>query len=227
MGLYSEKMKAFVPVCLYSNGYFLVKENVRRFLSEQSSYDEMLFVVVDALYGINLLIKDMVKTREEAVAACEKRGYDIFHLLQKCIRTHVMSSKSNTSYLIKRWNEIAESEEYIDFREHVIVECRKSAIMSDYCKRFINSNLWRMTKHLTHAKELQEADYLFSELAMSLYLTEFRGYTNEIWERPQDISLPDPITVLYEKDLPTLKTLIGKAESERRQLYINLHSNDL
>ena len=75
-------MKAFIPICLYSNGFFLVKENVRKLLREYCTYEEILFVIVDKLYGNNLLIKDKVSTKEEAQKAYEKRGTDIFHLIQ-------------------------------------------------------------------------------------------------------------------------------------------------
>lgn len=102
-------MKAFVPVCLYSNGFFLVKENVRKFLRYYSNYDEILFVVVDRLYANNLLIKDKVDSEDAASRAYKKRGNDIYGLMQRCVREHVSINKPSTKYIIKHWNEIAES----------------------------------------------------------------------------------------------------------------------
>ena len=219
-------MKAFIPICLYSNGFFLVKENVRKLLREYCTYEEILFVIVDKLYGNNLLIKDKVSTKEEAQKAYEKRGTDIFHLIQSCVREYVNSNNPTTNYVIKRWNEIAEANEYASLRIKVISEFNTNVRLKDYSRKFIDDSLARITERITEEKVVLEEDYLYSEIAMSIYLTEFCGYTEEIWEKPQKRSLPDPIAILYREEKDSLRNILNGKESKRHQLYVSIKNDN-
>lgn len=213
-------MKAFVPVCLYSNGFFLVKENVRKFLRYYSNYDEILFVVVDRLYANNLLIKGKVDSEDVAKRAYKKRGDDIYFLVQRCVREHVSIKKPSTIYTIKHWDEIAETKEYLSLKERIVCEFEKNNALKEYCSIFINQNLSKMTNHITLDKIQLEHDYLFSEITMSIFLTEFCGYSDEIWEKPQSESMVDPIDILYHDEQDSLRNILSVNKSKRNQLYI-------
>ena len=213
-------MKAFVPVCLYSNGFFLVKENVRKFLRYYSNYDEILFVVVDRLYANNLLIKGKVDSEDAASRAYKKRGNDIYCLMQRCVREHISINKPSTNYIIKHWDEIAESNEFLNLKERIVREFDNNNALKEYCNAFINQNLSKMTDHVTLDKIRLEHDYLFSEITMSIFLTELCGYTDEIWEKPQGESMVDPIDILYRDEHVSLKNILSIDKSRRNQLYI-------
>ena len=215
-------MKAFVPVCLYSKGFFLVKKNVLKFLRDNTNYEEILFVIVDKLYGNNLLIKEKVRTKEEAKIAYEKRGTDLLNLVQKGIREFTSSYPTSTKYVIKRWNEIADTEEYINLKQKVISVFEQNASLNSYCKEFIDDNLKKLTRRITPEKEELEHDYLFSEIAMSIYLPEFCGYNYEIWEKKPDKALPDPILILYQNEKESLNIILDGKDNKRQQMYINI-----
>jgi len=215
-------MKAFVPICLYSNGFFLIKEHVNKFLRYYTNYEEILFVIVDRLYGHNLLIRNRVSTNESARKAFEKRGQDIFFLISNCVQKYVLVNKPATKYEIKRWDEIAETCEYLSLKKKIISEFDKNTNLKNHSERFIKENLTRMVNEIDLGKIVLEHDYLFSEITMSVYLTEFCGFTDEIWERPQRDSLQDPIDVLYREETEILKRIIGKKDYQRNLLYIPL-----
>lgn len=215
-------MKAFVPICLYSNGFFLAKEHVQSFLQYYINYDEILFVIVDKLYGHNLLIKNKVLTIETARMAYEKRGQDIFYLIRNCVRKHVTMKKPATNYVIKYWNEIADSNEYLYLKDKIIYEFDNNSNLKSHSEKFIEENLIRMINRIDDDKKDLERDYLFSEIAMSIYLTEFCGFTDEIWEKKQLDSLQDPIEVLYQEEPEILKKIIGKNNYHRNQLFLSL-----
>ena len=111
--------KAFVPICLYSNGFFLVKDNLRFFLHVFSDYSELLFVIVDKLYGNNLLIKDKVLDVEQAEKAYKERGEHIFLHVKNTIQDYAESHHVQTKYQIYRWNDIADRKDY-DFMKHTL-----------------------------------------------------------------------------------------------------------
>lgn len=214
--------KAFVPVCLYSNGFFLIKENIRFFLHIFSDYDELLFVVVDRLYGNNLLIKEKVISKEEAIKAYRKRGADIYSLLNNSIQERGSVESSKVNITIKLWDDIAENEiEYKKLKSKTITEFESNPVLNYYSNAFIFHNLKLMTPNITKYKKQLEHDYLFSEIAMSIYLTEFCGYTDEVWERAPKSSLPDPIDILYKNEKDSLDLILGHSYSNRKQLYLN------
>lgn len=214
-------MKAFVPVCLYSNGFFLIKEQVYKFLHYYSSYEEILFVIVDKLYGINLLIKDKLNNSDDVQKAYEKRGRDIYYLVENCIRNHTIKKKSKTNYIIKYWNELAYTQEYISLKNSIISEFNSNINLKRISNRFIENNLVRMTDSVNAEKKRLEHDYLFSEIAMSIYLTEFCGYYDEIWEKKTNNPQEDPIGFLYRNEPESLIKIIGKKIGKRHQLYLS------
>ena len=213
--------KAFVPICLYCNGFFLIKEQVLKFLRYYSYYDEILFVIVDKLYGINLLIKEKVCSIEAAHKAYEKRGQDIFFLIQNCIRNFISIDKPSTNFIIKKWNELAETSDYVDLKNTIISEFKNNVVLNKHCEKFIEENLARVTNRIDVEKKCLEHEYLFSEVAMSIYLTEFCGYTDEIWEKKQADSMEDPINLLYRNENESLNRIIGKKVGKRCQLYLS------
>ncbi len=215
--------KAFVPVCLYSNGFFLIKENIRFFLHIFSDYDEILFVIVDRLYGNNLLIKEKVTNEEDAFMAFTKRGADIYSLLNNSIQEQGKIELSKTKITIKKWDEIAEKEsDYKILKSRIIDVFDSNPVLDHYSTAFILNNLKILTNNnITEYKKQLEHDYLFSEIAMSIYLTEYCGYTDEIWERAPKTNLPDPIDILYNSEKVSLYLILGHRNSTRKQLYLN------
>lgn len=77
-----------------------------------------------------------------------------------------------------------------------------------------------MTERITLDKKQLEYDYLFSEITMSIFLTELCGYTDEIWEKPQNESMVDPIDILYRDEQDSLRNILSIDKSKRNQLYI-------
>ena len=86
---------------------------------------------------------------------------------------------------------------------------------------FIVHNLTKMTNRITPSKIELERDYLFGEIAMSIYLTEILGYNNEFWEKPQSEYLPDPLDILYNEERESLSCIIDNKESIRVQQYLS------
>ena len=66
-----------------------------------------------------------------------------------------------------------------------------------------------------------EHDYLFAEITMSIYLTEYMGFGYEIWEKPQSEDLPDPLDILYRKEKESLATILCGKPSIRKQQYLS------
>ncbi|MDO5527413.1 MAG: hypothetical protein Q4F85_15170 [Prevotella sp.] len=212
--------KAFIPICLYTNGFFLVKENLRFFLHIFSDYSELLFVIVDKLYGNNLLIKDKATDPEDAKRNYEKRGLHIFSHVRNTIQDYIKSHNSYTKYHIVRWNDIANRQEYTEIKQRAIEIFNTNLNLRYYSNMFIIHNLKRMTDKITQRKIELEHEYLFEEIAMSIYLTEFLEYDHEIWEKPQSEYLPDPIDILYNEERESLYLLLEKEYSIRSQYYL-------
>lgn len=78
-----------------------------------------------------------------------------------------------------------------------------------------------MQKNITDEKIQLEHDYLFAEIAMSIYLTEYMGYGYEIWEKPQSEDLPDPLDILYKKEKESLAAILCDKPSIRKQQYLS------
>lgn len=213
--------KAFVPICLYNNGFFLKGENLRFFLYIFSDYDEIMFVIVDRLYGNNLLIKNKVHNLEEAITSYNKRGGDIYSFTNKIVNEYMATYKLPPRIQIVRWDNIASDELYISLKKDIELKFADNLFLSHYSNMFIVNNLKKMTSLITDDKFRLEYDYLFSEIAMSIYMTEFLGYTNEVWEKPQDLTLPDPINVLYSNEKETLYSILKKESSFRVQSYLS------
>jgi len=212
--------KAFVPICLYSNGFFLVKDNLRFFLHVFSDLSEVLFVIVDKLYGNNLLIKDKVGTVDEAKVAYNERGKDIMLYVKKTIQEYILCHCSRTMYKVVRWEELSDSEEYIRLKSCVEKVFENSPNLKTYSQAFINHCLAKMTKDCNEYKQGLEYEYLFGEITMSIYLTEYLGYENEIWEKPQSDDLPDPIDYLYKYESASLQKILNERNSIRVQHYL-------
>ena len=213
--------KAFVPICLYSNGFFLIKDNLRFFLHVFSDYSELLFVIVDKLYGNNLLIKDKVYDDEHAEKAYKKRGEHIFSHVKNTIQDYVESHRVQTKYQIYRWNDIADRQEYIKLLNKIISVFYSNLNLKYYSDMFIIHNLTKMTKKITPKKIELEREYLFGEIAMSIYLTEYLGYANEFWEKPQCDFLPDPLDILYNEEKKSLSCILDNKRSIRVQQYLS------
>jgi hypothetical protein len=213
--------KAFVPICLYSNGFFLVKDNLRFFLHVFSDYSELLFVIVDKLYGNNLLIKDKVLDVEQAEKAYKERGEHIFSHVKNTIRDYAESHHIQTKYQICRWNDIADRKDYVKLLNKVLSVFDSNLNLKYYSDMFIVHNLTKMTNIITPSKIELERDYLFGEIAMSIYLTEILGYNNEFWEKPQSEYLPDPLDILYNEERESLSCIIDNKESIRVQQYLS------
>lgn len=212
--------RAFVPVCLYSNGFFLIKENIKFFLHVFSDYDEILFVVVDKLYGHNLLIKEKVACIEDATQAYQKRGKDIYSLLSNTIKEYNATNLTNSKIIIKLWKDFDEVDDYKLLKQKIIHVFDSNPNLHKYCEAFILHSLELMTNHITSYKKHLEHDYLFSEIAMSIYLTEFCGFSDEVWERPQSPTIPDPLDLLYRSEKNSLHLILSRVDSSRRQLYL-------
>lgn len=213
--------KAFIPVCLYSNGFFLVKENLRFFLHVFSDCSELLFVIVDKLYGNNLLIKEKVQDEEQARKAYKERGEHIFLHVKNTIQDYVESHLVQTKYQIYRWNDIADRQEYIKLLNRILSVFNSNMNLKYYSDMFIIHNLTKMTDRITQKKMELEREYLFSEIAMSIYLTEILGYENELWEKPLSEYLPDPLDILYNEEKESLTYILTNKHSIRVQQYLS------
>lgn len=213
--------RAFVPICLYSNGFFLIKENLRFFLHVFSDFSEILFVVVDKLWGNNLLIKNKVDSEKEAETAYQERGEDIFCHVKNTIQDYLSCHNAQTHYLVLRWNELAQRLEYIELRQRIEQEFESNLHLKHYSDMFIIHNLRKMTPYITDEKIKLEHDYLFAEITMSIYLTEYMGYGYEIWEKPQSEDLPDPLDILYRKEKDSLATILCGKPSIRKLQYLS------
>lgn len=213
--------RAFVPICLYSNGFFLIKENLRFFLHVFSDFSEILFVVVDKLWGNNLLIKNKVDSEEAAEVAYQQRGEHIFCHVKNTIQDYLSCHNTQTNNLVCRWNELAKSPEYIELRQRIEQEFESNLHLKHYSDMFIIHNLRKMTPYITDEKIKLEHDYLFAEITMSIYLTEYMGYGYEIWEKPQSEDLPDPLDILYRKEKDSLATILCGKPSIRKQQYLS------
>jgi len=213
--------RAFVPICLYSNGFFLIKENLRFFLHVFSDFSEILFVVVDKLWGNNLLIKDKVKSEEEAENAYQERGKDIFCHVKNTIQDYLSSHHTQTSYQVVRWNELANRQDYVELREKIEQVFNSNLHLKHYSDMFVIHNLKKITHSITDEKIILEHDYLFAEITMSIYLTECLGYEFELWEKPQCEDLPDPLDILYKKEKESLSTILCNKYSIRQQHYLS------
>ena len=213
--------RAFVPICLYTNGFFLIKENLMFFLHLFSDFSEIIFVVVDKLWGTDLLIKNKVGSEDEAISAYQKRGEDVYHHIKNTIQDYLSCHNANTNYLVFRWNEVAQRQEYIELLQRIEFVFDNNIFLKRYSDMFIINNLRKMTPNITERKIELEHDYLFAEITMSLYLTEFMEYGYEIWEKPQSEDLPDPLFVLYSKEKESLSTILGNKLSIREQLYLS------
>lgn len=213
--------KAFVPICLYSNGFFLVKDNLRFFLHVFSDYSELLFVIIDKLYGNNLLIKEKVLDVEQAEKAYKERGDHIFSHVKNTIQDYAESHHVQTKYKIYRWNDIANRKDYVKLLNKVLSVFDSNLNLKYYSDMFIVHNLTKMTDRITPKKIELEREYLFGEIAMSIYLTEILGYENEFWERPQSEYLPDPLDILYSEEKESLFHIINNRQSIRVQQYLS------
>ena len=212
--------KAFVPICLYSKGFFLEKENLKYFLYSFSDYDEILFLIIDELYGHNLLIKNKTKSFNRAKILAEKRGIDIYNFSKNIISEFADNNLSKTKFKLSRWNEYAKLKMYLNLYQKIKYEINKNSLLKEVCDKFINYNLINLTDEITNTKLLLEEDYLFSEMTMSILLTEYLGYSIEIWEKPPNPNIPDPISVLYDEGKKTLLNILNKKETSRNQFYL-------
>lgn len=213
--------KAFVPICLYSDGFFLEKENLKFFLHTFRDYNEILFLIVDTLYGINLLIKEKVKDEKEGNTSADKRGGDILNYTNNTIKDYYFHHTDQEQIItVLRWDDFAKKEDFKLLYKNISSCIKGNHKLNSYCEDFIHYNLERLTKNINQEKLLLEEKYLFSEITMSILLTEFKGFNTEVWEKPPNPDMVDPINILYTKSKQVLKKIIKKDKLEREQIYL-------
>ena len=178
------------------------------------------------MWGDNLLIKDKVETESKAETAYQERGIDIYYHVKKTIHDFETCHNVKTNYLVFRWNELSKRQDYIELRQKIEQEFNRNLHLKYYCDLFIIHNLRKMTPIITDKKIELEHNYLFAEITMSIYLTEYLGYSCEIWEKPQSEDLPDPLDILYKKEMRSLSTILCNKPSIRQQHYLSQILNE-
>lgn len=213
---------AFVPICLYSDGFFLKSDNIKYFLHSFSDYDELLFLIVDKLYGNNLLIKEKTQSNDEANRLANKRGTDVYSFVKNSISDYYNNNNHKKAKItLLRWADFSEKEEYKSLYERVTNEFESNELLKKYSNDFILYNLKKLTSKINLTKKNLEAEYLFGEITMSLFLTEKMNYKDEIWEKPPNPDMTDPINILYKSEMNSLTKIIKSKNPIRNQIFIS------
>lgn len=214
--------KAFVPICLYSDGFFLKKENLKYFLYSYSDYSEILFLIVDKLYAYNLLIKEKALNHDIAERMAIKRGKDV-HSCVKNTMINFAATNPNISpkMTVAYWDDFSKLPEYLNIYNKIRKSFQIDQRLKTYCDNFVNYNLHFLTQIIDQDKINLERKYLFGEIAMSLFISEILGYNNEVWEKHPNPEMVDPINLLYTQETETLKKILNLNRVSRNQLFVS------
>lgn len=214
--------KVFVPICLYRDGFFLDKENLRYFLHSFTDFSEIVFLIVDSLYANDLIIKDKAKDDIEAKFIANKRGQELLVYVENVTTSFVKrSNKISKRYKIVRWDDFASLGQYKNLYNKFSTEIKNDIEFMSYCDEFVMYNLKKLTTSISQHKIELEREYLFGEIVMSIYISELLGFGTTIWEKTPHPEMIDPINILYSKKSDLLFRILQTKNYLRKQIYLN------
>jgi hypothetical protein len=111
-----------------------------------------------------------------------------------------------------RWNGIAGDSQFATLYagiEHCFTNSPELKKIADEFAAFQGHRTgWNMNDET----RLLEQKYLFSEVAMSIFMTECRGFCCEVWERDPAGPGPDPLGYLYSNFRAEISAWTGNSE---------------
>lgn len=206
----------YIPVCIYASSFYQKKKNVKKLFSTYvKNATGTLIIVCDILHAYDLILQNPNATVKEAFNKAINKGNNIHCMLSNIRDKHC----GHDNVLVKRWNEIAESEKYISLHTHLCQIVAEDRELNDVLKSFIKQHVikfrWKIDKEAMH----WEKKYILGEIAMSICVTEIMGYKRELWENPPKPDFSDPIGYLY-KDRPEIVRALTNTNVLNRRLEI-------
>lgn len=199
----------FIPVCFYTKR-LLKRSYVAALLEALDRYAiQVRFLFADYLHALNLRIRGF--SLETAGLRAKRAGTNNRNMYRKLL------PNSATELLV--WNDVARRPDFRRFHDAVKNLYVVDAPFALALKRFVSFQQKRSRWDLTGDNETIEHEYLLSEIAMSIIVTEVDGYTCEIWDQ-QELPNFDPIRYLYDERSVFLLNALGVTRLRRTVLLL-------
>jgi tRNA-dependent cyclodipeptide synthase len=198
----------FIPVCLYPHTKYRTNAGVKELFEKYALRDhDHLVVVADRLLVLDRLITGRYWTVSSAANKAKQEAKQILRLIKR------MSSRAGAQArgTILCWDEIAATPRYSDFAQHLQQAVLADQMLAEAIQAFVERRVERYGLGASPERERDyEREYLLSEVSMSVYCTEVLGFSNEVWERPPQADVPDPLKLLYDARHEVITHMTGR-----------------
>ena len=215
------KPSIFLPICLYSKNYKL-KENVKYvFKNYIIPSKSSLILICDDLHAYNLIIRG-IASQADAFIKAKMQGEN----LKKMILNVKKKFTELENFELLSWNDLSSQFSFKRILTGVEDHLYKDSELEKQVIQFIITNIQKFNGRVNLSNKKWERRYLLEEIAMSIYVTEIKGYWLEFWDSPPDPHCADPIGFLYKERPDIVKRLVGKNKLNRKLRLINFPSNE-
>jgi hypothetical protein len=185
----------FVPVCLYPHTKYRTAEGVADLFEKyQLGSHPYLIVVADRLLVLDRLVTGRYWTIESAVIKARQEAKQVFRLIRRT--AHKAGAQAQGQIVF--WDEIAGTLRFAEFAWRLREKVQADRMLSDAIDEFVERRVTRFGLGSAPERERDyEREYLLSEVCMSVFCTEALGFSTEVWERPPQPEVPDPLKLLY------------------------------
>ncbi|MCZ6834848.1 MAG: hypothetical protein O7G85_03660 [Planctomycetota bacterium] len=203
MDLPQDDARFFMPVCLYSQ-VLKCRCNIELVLRPRlEAGGSGLLLVCDEIHALNLQMRHGLEA-STAIQKAEQQGLELTRMLR-----HLLDQNNwNSSVHLHRWRDLSRDPDYQRIRENMGRKLDRCLSLSREVDRFVETSLLKFGG--PDSSSTLERNYLLSEMAMTMFIAEFKSCRLHLWERLPTQPDPDPIGLMYRDHLDFVRLITGK-----------------